>query len=157
TLTVEGERIYGRGTVDNKGQHAIAMAALDTVLATRGSLGFNSKVIIETSEEIGSGGLRPFLEQQKALLAADVFIGLDGPRQSLTRPDIKLGCRGGVAFDLVCKLREGSHHSGHWGGALPDPGFILGHALATVVSPKGRILVPGWTPERIPNSVRAAL
>lgn len=156
-VTVEGDKVYGRGTVDNKGQHAIAMAGLATVLQARGKLGFNSKFIVETAEEIGSGGLRPFLEQQKDLLAADVFVGLDGPRHSLSRPDMKLGCRGGVAFDLVCSLREGSHHSGHWGGVLQDPGFILGHALATIVSPKGRILVPGWTPERIPNSVRAAI
>src|SRR3546814_8382984 len=69
---------------------------------------------------------------------------------------IKLGGRGGIAFDLVVKLREGSHHSGHWGGVLSDPGFMLVHALAAIVSPKGRILVPGWTPDVIPNSVRAA-
>src|SRR3546814_14907097 len=35
TITVEGERNYGRGTVDNKGQHAIAMNALDAVAHTR--------------------------------------------------------------------------------------------------------------------------
>ena len=157
TLIEDGDRLYGRGTVDNKGQHSIAMAALDIVASERGGdLGFNAKFIIETGEEIGSPGLRLFLEQQRDLLAADVFIGLDGPRQTLTRPEIKLGSRGAIAFDLVVELREGSHHSGHWGGVLTDPGFVLGHALSTIVSPKGKILVPGWTPERIPNSVRAA-
>lgn len=157
TVTVEGERVYGRGTVDNKGQHAIAMAALDAVAQARGGrLGFNVKFFIETGEEIGSIGLHPFLREQKQRLAADVFIGLDGPRQTMHRPEVKLGCRGGIGFDLVVKLREGSHHSGHWGGVLSDPGFLLGHALASIVSEKGRILVPGWTPQVIPNSVRAA-
>ncbi|MSO76498.1 MAG: M20/M25/M40 family metallo-hydrolase [Alphaproteobacteria bacterium] len=157
TLTIEGERVYGRGTVDNKGQHLIAMRALDEVARARGGkLGFNSKFIVETGEEIGSGGLRQFLDDQGALLAADVFIALDGPRQTLTRPEIKLGGRGGVSFDLVVRLREAQHHSGHWGGLLRDPGFILGHALSRIVSAKGKILVPGWTPARIPNSVRAA-
>ncbi len=156
-VTVEGERIYGRGVVDNKGQHSIAMSALEAVAVARGGpLGFNAKFFLETGEEVGSPGLGAFLGEQKERLAADVFIGLDGPRQTLHRPDLKLGCRGGIAFDLVCELREGSHHSGHWGGVLPDPGFILGHAMATIVSPKGRILVPGWLPERLPNSVRAA-
>jgi acetylornithine deacetylase/succinyl-diaminopimelate desuccinylase-like protein len=157
TLTIEGERIYGRGTVDNKGQHLIAMLALEEVARARGGrLGFNAKFIIETGEEIGSGGLREFLQAERARLAADVFIALDGPRQTLTRPEIKLGGRGGISFDLVVKLRDAAHHSGHWGGLLRDPGFVLGHALSHIVSPKGKILVPGWTPDRIPNSVRAA-
>jgi len=38
-LTVEGKRIYGRGTADNKGQHSINIAALAAVIAERGSLG----------------------------------------------------------------------------------------------------------------------
>jgi hypothetical protein len=67
-----------------------------------------------------------------------------------------LGTRGGIAIDLVVDLREGSHHSGHWGGLLADPGVILAHAIANIVSQDGRILVPGWTPAVIPNSVRQA-
>ena len=54
TLTVEGERIYGRGTADNKGQHTINIAALAAVLAERGRLGFNVKLLIEMGEEVGS-------------------------------------------------------------------------------------------------------
>src|SRR5688572_13589968 len=52
TLTVEGERWYGRGTADNKSQHLINMLALEMVIAERGRLGFNSKFMIDTSEEI---------------------------------------------------------------------------------------------------------
>ena len=32
-VTVEGDRWYGRGTADNKGQHTINLAALEQVLA----------------------------------------------------------------------------------------------------------------------------
>src|SRR2546426_8709138 len=71
TVKVEGERIYGRGTADNKGQHTINLAAIETVLRTRGKLGFNLKVLIETGEEMGSPGLKEFCEQNKQLLAAD--------------------------------------------------------------------------------------
>jgi acetylornithine deacetylase/succinyl-diaminopimelate desuccinylase-like protein len=42
-LIKEGERWYGRGTADNKGQHTINLAALDLVLKERGRLGFNVK------------------------------------------------------------------------------------------------------------------
>ena len=40
-----GDRVYGRGTADNKGQHSINMAALRAVREARGGkLGFNAKV-----------------------------------------------------------------------------------------------------------------
>lgn len=156
TLTIEGDRIYGRGTVDNKGQHLLAVDALRAVLAERGRLGFNVKAMIETGEEAGSPGLESFLRQHHELCAADVFIALDGPRQSLSVPDITLGTRAGVAFDLVVNLREGSHHSGHWGGLLADPGVLLAHAIACIISKEGRILVPGWLPAQIPQAVRSA-
>jgi len=155
-VTVTGDRVYGRGVVDNKGQHLLALAALRAVIATRGRLGFNAKYFVETGEEVGSPGLAAMLERHREECAADVFIGLDGPRQTTFMPELKLGARGGVAFDLVVALREGSHHSGHWGGVLADPAFILAHALASIVTPKGRIRVPGWVPSHVPNSVRAA-
>ncbi len=51
-------RIYGRGTADNKGQHSIILSALRAVHEARGGrLGFNAKFIIETGEEIGSPDL----------------------------------------------------------------------------------------------------
>ncbi len=49
-----------------------------------------------------------------------------------------LGCRGAVNFDLVVDLREGGHHSGNWGGLIANPGFILAHALASIVGTEGR-------------------
>jgi acetylornithine deacetylase/succinyl-diaminopimelate desuccinylase-like protein len=52
-VTIEGDRIYGRGTVDNKGQHLLALEALAAVIAERGRLGFNAKFLVETGEETG--------------------------------------------------------------------------------------------------------
>src|SRR5437762_5299421 len=152
-----GERLYGRGTADNKGQHTINLAALDAVLQTRGRLGFNSVFLIETGEEIGSPGLREVCRQHKDRLAADVLIASDGPRLAPDRPTIFLGARGAINFDLVVDLREGGHHSGNWGGLLANPGVILAHALATITSPKGAIKVREWVPTHLPNSVRMAL
>jgi acetylornithine deacetylase/succinyl-diaminopimelate desuccinylase-like protein len=156
-LQQEGERLYGRGTADNKGQHTINMAAIDCALQTRGRLGFNSVFLIETGEEIGSPGLREVCRQYKNRLAADVLIASDGPRLSPERPTIFLGARGAMNFDLTVDLREGGHHSGNWGGLLANPGVILAHALATITSPKGAIRVREWVPTHLPNSVRMAL
>ena len=156
-LTRRGDRLYGRGTADNKGQHSINIAALETVLKTRGRLGFNAILLLETGEEIGSPGLREICRTEKDRLAADVLIASDGPRLAPERPTIFLGARGAMNFDLVVDLREGGHHSGNWGGLLANPGVILAHALASITSDKGAIKIPEWKPAQMPNSVRVAL
>ena len=156
-VKVEGERIYGRGTADNKGQHTINLAAIEAVLRTRGKLGFNLKVLIETGEEMGSPGLKEFCEQNKELLAADALIASDGPRLQPGRATIYLGTRGALNFTLTVELRKGAHHSGNWGGLLANPGIILAHAIASITDARGSIRIPEWRPNTLTPSVRAAL
>ena len=156
-LTREDDRWFGRGTADNKGQHTINLAALRCVLACRGCLGFNIKVLIETGEEVGSLGLREICVANKDRLAADVFIASDGPRITSDQPTVFMGSRGAFNFDMTVNLREGGHHSGNWGGLLANPGIILAHALALITSPTGEINVPQWRPVEIPDSVRDVL
>jgi acetylornithine deacetylase/succinyl-diaminopimelate desuccinylase-like protein len=157
TLKREGDRLYGRGTADNKGQHTINLAAVSSAISARGRLGFNLKVLIETGEEIGSPGLREACERNREALAADVFIASDGPRLAPERPTIFLGSRGALNMDLVVALREGGHHSGNWGGLLANPGIVLAQALASITGPKGEIRVPEWRPATLTPAVRAAL
>ena len=156
-VVVEGDRWYGRGTADNKGQHSLNFAALAQVLAARESLGFNVKVLLEMGEETGSPGLRALCERERATLAADVLIASDGPRLAADRPTLFLGSRGAFNFDLTVDLREGAHHSGNWGGLLANPGTILANAIASMVDGRGRILVDGLRPPSIPAAVREAL
>ena len=156
-LAREGDRLYGRGTADNKGQHSVNMAALAAVLAERGRLGFNVKFALETGEELSSPGLREFCERYRERLAADVLIASDGPRLSAQRPTLYLGSRGCINLDFTVDLREGGHHSGNWGGLLANPGIVLAHALASIVSAQGRVLVRELLPPSIPESVRRAL
>ena len=156
-LQEEGDRLYGRGAADNKGQHTINLGALNSVLSVKGKLGFNVKLLIETGEEIGSPGLDAFCKLHKDDLAADVFIASDGPRLKPDRPTIFLGSRGVMNFDLTVVLRTGAHHSGNWGGLIADPGIVLTQAIATITDRRGTIRVPEWRPADIPASVREAL
>ena len=133
TLTPEGDRWYGRGTADNKGQHTINFAALERVIEARGRLGFNVKVLLETGEETGSPGLRDVCVAEREALSADVLIASDGPRLRAAQPTLFLGSRGAFNFDLAVDLRSGGHHSGNWGGLLANPGTILAHAIASMV------------------------
>ena len=156
-LQKRGDRWYGRGAADNKGQHSINIAAMAAVIEERGALGFNAVILIETGEEAGSPGLREFCRTNQALFAADVFIASDGPRLSPDRATIFMGSRGVFNFDLEVNLREGGHHSGNWGGLLANPGIILAHAIASLTTATGEILLPEWRPPPIPNSVRNAV
>ncbi|GAB7536027.1 M20 family metallopeptidase [Burkholderia sp. 3C] len=158
TVTVDGDRWYGRGTADNKGQHSINFAALAAVLDARGGkLGFNVKVIFETGEEISSPGLDAVCAAERGALAADLFIASDGPRVSAERPTLFLGSRGGVTIELTVALRDGGHHSGNWGGVLRNPGTVLAHAIASMIDRRGAIAVEGLRPPPVSDAVRRAL
>lgn len=154
---IEGDRLYGRGTADNKGQHCINIAALRALLTERGNLGFNCRIVIETGEECGSPGLGDLFRLHPDLFAADVLIASDGPRLHPERPTMFMGSRGGVNFDLKVDLREGAHHSGNWGGLLRDPAIVLAHAIACIVDRRGQIQIPEWRPDSLTPSVRAVL
>src|SRR3954452_5196826 len=72
------DRVYGRGTADNKGQHSINLSALRAVHEARGGrLGFNAKFIVEMGEEIGSPDLRQVCEALPNELTADLFLASD--------------------------------------------------------------------------------
>ena len=157
SLVIEGERIYGRGTADNKGQHSINIGALSSVISERGRLGFNVKLLIEMGEEIGSAGLREFCEAHKeSVLKADLLLASDGPRIAPDQATLFLGARGCYPIDLIVNLREGDHHSGNWGGLLVNAGVVLAHALALITDARGTIQVPEWRPP-LPQSVRRVL
>jgi acetylornithine deacetylase/succinyl-diaminopimelate desuccinylase-like protein len=151
-------RVYGRGTADNKGQHSINLAALRAVRAARGGkLGFNAKFIIEMGEEIGSPDLGKVCQLHRDELKADLFVGSDGPRLAADRPTVFLGCRGGLRIHLDVNLREGGHHSGNWGGVLANPATILANAIATLVDGHGRLKLEALKPPRLTNQIRSFL
>lgn len=157
TLSEEGDRWYGRGSADNKGQHWINLMALDLILQHQDRLGFNLVFLLEGAEEIGSPDLADFAREHQDSLRADVFIGSDGPRLAAETPTIFLGARGGVSFELSADLREGSYHSGNWGGLLRNPATTLAAAVGSLVDGHGRIQLPALLPSGVPDSVTQAL
>jgi acetylornithine deacetylase/succinyl-diaminopimelate desuccinylase-like protein len=157
-IVIEGDRWYGRGTADSKGQHSINLAALEQVLEERGGrLGFNLKVLMETSEEIGSPGLRELCAHHRNELAAGVLIASDGPRVAAARPTVFLGSRGAVEFTLSLRRTDGAHHSGNWGGVLRNPATVVLNAVASIVNGKGQILVDRLRPPPVPGPVKQAV
>lgn len=157
-LTEEGDRWYGRGSADNKGQHCVNLAALEQIYQARGGrLGFNCKILFEMGEEISSPGLADLCRQQQALLRADLFIASDGPRVSAPRPTLFLGSRGAANFRLTIRARDNAYHSGNWGGLLSNPGIQLANAIASLVNAHGVLQVEALKPDSLSAAVRAIL
>ncbi|SDS29722.1 Acetylornithine deacetylase/Succinyl-diaminopimelate desuccinylase [Brevibacterium sandarakinum] len=168
-LTRDGDRLYGRGSADNKGQHTVNSLALKTVLESLdtgtgagagtgdGGLGYNVKILMETAEEAGSLGLKSFAADHRAALAADLFLASDGPRIAAEHPTLFLGSRGALNFRLVVHDREGDHHSGNWGGKLRNCATVLASAINCLVDGNGVIRIPALRPEDPPASVLTAV
>lgn len=157
-LRIEGDRWYGRGTADNKGQHSINLGALEAVLQARGGrLGYNLTWLVEMGEEAGSPGLHAVCASHREALRADLFLASDGPRVQASRPTLFLGSRGAVNFSLSLRSRDRACHSGNWGGVLENPALVIAHAVATLADARGCIRVAGLRLRDIPAPVRRAL
>ena len=72
--TVRGGDLYGRGACDDKGQMFTHVKAMEACLRSSGELPLNVKCIFEGEEEIGSPNLIPFVEANRAALAADMAV-----------------------------------------------------------------------------------
>ena len=142
--TVRGGRLYARGVGDNKGQHFAQLMALETLLACRGSLPCNIKVLLEGEEEVGSPHMPAFVEAHREELRADLVIISDGPVHESGRPVISFGVRGVLDIELRARGANQDLHSGNWGGVAPNPLWTLVHLLASMKNERGEITIEGF-------------
>src|SRR6185312_11958642 len=96
--TIRDGRLFARGVGDNKGQHFAQILALESLLAVRGALPCNVKVLLEGEEEIGSPQMPAFIAANRDLLRADLVITSDGPVDESGRSTINFGNRGVLSF-----------------------------------------------------------
>lgn len=148
--TVRDGRIYARGAGDNKGQHFAQLLALEALLACRGALPVNVKVLLEGEEEIGSPQMPAFVRGYRDRLASDLVITSDGPVHEDGRPQIVLGVRGILSFDLRAVGANRDLHSGNWGGIAPNPLWTLVHLLSTMKNERGEITIDGFYDKVLP-------
>lgn len=141
--TIRNERIYARGSCDDKGQFYMHVKALEGMLATDG-LPCNVKVMIEGEEEIGSDHLGKFVAENREMLKADVVLISDTSIIANDVPSIEAGLRGlsYVEVEVVGPNRD--LHSGVYGGAVHNPLNVLCQMIASLHDEKGRITIPGF-------------
>ena len=140
---VEGDRVWGRGTGDNKGQHLAMLNAIALWRELHGELPIRVKVILEGDEETGSIPLPKFIEENRARLKADLCCYSDGPMFPNDQPVLLMGVRGNLGLEFAATGAKRNLHSGNFGGVAPNPTLDLIHLLAEMVDREGRLQVPG--------------
>lgn len=146
--TTRGDRLFGRGTADDKGGLAVHLAALR---AFDGRPPVGVTLFIEGEEEIGSPTLARMLAEHRDLLAADVYLITDSANWAVGQPAFTTSLRG--LTDCVVELRTLDHaiHSGSYGGVVPDALTALCRLLGTLHDEHGDVAVAGLATSAAPD------
>jgi acetylornithine deacetylase/succinyl-diaminopimelate desuccinylase-like protein len=138
---VRDGKLYGRGSVDDKGQVLMHVAALEAHLRTAGRLPLNVKLVIEGEEEIHSPNFEAFLARERERLACDVVVVSDTAVFAEDVPSLTVSLRGVVSWEVTVYGPATDVHSGYFGGVLRNPAEALAQMLASLKSTDGRVAV----------------
>ncbi|WP_130620899.1 M20/M25/M40 family metallo-hydrolase [Dyella amyloliquefaciens] len=146
-------RLFGRAASDDKSSIIAFLAAFDALKAWRRSPSVNIKVFWEGEEEPGSPHLADNLRQNRALLAADLWLIGDGPMHQSRRRTLYFGARG--MFDLRATIYGPIRplHSGHYGNWAPNPAYLAAELIMDLRAPDGSIRIPGFDRDVRPLTV----
>ncbi|WP_267243365.1 dipeptidase [Streptomyces sp. PR69] len=135
-------RWYGRGAADCKGGFIMHLLAL-RALKANGGVPVNVKVIVEGSEEQGTGGLERYAEAHPELLTADAIVIGDCGNFRTGLPTVTATLRGMTLMRVRTDTLEGNLHSGQFGGAAPDALAALIRVLDSLRAEDGSTTVDG--------------
>lgn len=144
---VRGERMYGRGTSDDKGPMLAALGAVERLLEERGRLPVNVRILLEGEEEIGSPNLEAALAANREVLRADVAVSADGAMWSAEQPSLNVAARGMLAVDVSVRGPAADLHSGRHGGSVQNPLRALAEIVASLHRADGTVAVDGFSDE----------
>ncbi|HXW01780.1 MAG TPA: M20/M25/M40 family metallo-hydrolase, partial [Candidatus Nitrosotenuis sp.] len=148
---VKGNKIFGRGSADDKGELVTRIKAVESFLKNTGDVPCNIKFVIEGEEEVGSGNIEAFLKKYKTKFACDAVIWEFGYVDSKNRPIIGLGMKGLLYVELLAKESIRDAHSS-LAVIIKNPAWRLVEALKTLRDDSGRILIKDWYKEVVPFS-----
>ena len=139
-LTEVDGRWYGRGAADCKGNIVMHLTALR---ALGDDVPVNLKLVVEGSEEQGTGGLEAFVPAHADLLRADAILVCDTGNAAVGHPAATVSLRGMVNVVVTVEALASELHSGMFGGAAPDALAALVAMLATLRDDSGNTTISG--------------
>jgi acetylornithine deacetylase/succinyl-diaminopimelate desuccinylase-like protein len=116
----------------------------------------NLKLVVEGSEEQGTGGLEAFVPVNADLLRADAILVCDTGNAAVGLPAVTVSLRGMVNVVVSVEVLASEIHSGMFGGAAPDALAALIAMLGTLRDAEGNTTVTGldnsqvWTGQPYP-------
>jgi acetylornithine deacetylase/succinyl-diaminopimelate desuccinylase-like protein len=152
-LTEVDGRWYGRGTADCKGNIVMHLTALRALGEDRP---LNLKLVVEGSEEQGTGGLEDYVTRHPDQLRADAILVCDTGNAAVGEPSVTVSLRGLANLVVRVDALASEVHSGMFGGAAPDALAALIHMLATLRDRHGNTTIRGldtsqtWTGQPYP-------
>lgn len=143
---IKGNKIYGRGSSDDKGELITRIKAVEAFLKTTNDVPCNIKFFIEGEEEIGSIHIEDYLRKYAAKLSCDAVIWEFGYVDEKDRPIISLGMKGLLYVELskVESIRD-AHSS--LAVLIENPAWRLVEALKILRDTDGTILIKDWYKE----------
>jgi acetylornithine deacetylase/succinyl-diaminopimelate desuccinylase-like protein len=149
--TRKGNKIFGRGASDDKGELITRIKAVEACLKTTGDVPCNIKFVIEGEEETGSAHIEKYLKKYKKKFSCDGVIWEFGYVDAKNRPIIGLGMKGLVFVELSIKESIIDVHSS-LAVLIKNPAWRLIEAVNTLRDSNGKILIKDWYKEVIPFS-----
>ncbi len=141
---IKGDRIYGRGTTDPKGNLMSQLMAVKAYREVYGDVPVNLKFVFDGEEEISSPTIDRFVAENRSLLGADAAFSLDGGFDASDKPRIQFGNSGLLNLEIVATgSTAGDLHSAR-ARLVESPVWKLIWLLSTMKGPDEKILIDGF-------------
>jgi acetylornithine deacetylase/succinyl-diaminopimelate desuccinylase-like protein len=134
---IRGDYLYGRGTVDDKGQLYMLLAAARE-LAQAGELPVNVRFTCDGEEETGGHSIVEYLEQDER--GADAAIIFDSGMIQRDLPAFNVATRGVIYWHLTLRTGERDLHSGMYGGAALNAAHAMIKMLNGLIAHDGTLV-----------------
>lgn len=141
--TKKGNKIFGRGATDDKGE---LITRIEACLKTTGDVPCNIKFVIEGEEETGSAHIEDYLKKYKKKFSCDGVIWEFGYVDAKNRPIIGLGMKGLLFVELSVKESIRDAHSS-LAVLIKNPAWRLIEAVNTLRNSDDKVLIKDWYKE----------
>ncbi|MBW3553960.1 MAG: dipeptidase [Gemmatimonadetes bacterium] len=141
---VRDGKLFGRGSVDDKGQLYLHVKAIEAHMKVNGSLPVNVIVLAEGEEEVGSEHLMPFVKANRDRLACDYVVISDTTMVGEDVPTIGTSLRGLAYLEVHVRGPRTDLHSGSYGGAVVNPATALARIIASMHDDNWHATIDGF-------------